>query len=463
MMKQQKKSCIRQHLLSNSAIDIRMSIFRLLCILIISVLSCCFVYADEMYRLRVRPDSSSTLTFRPIHIKGADVGDYVLVINTTDDILKDSLVFDVSRKDVGSIMRNRDAYKVDSAKRRILIAVKPIEKLNEGLASTSQLDTNDKFTLFLITNNSVSAEFLIKFSAFKEKQYCVIVDSPDTELSSEEQPSLTEEDFYNRGLQYYTGEGVEQNYNIALILFERAARSGHAFAQYYLGLIYETGKGGIKKQPFLAREWYRKSAGLGNLNAKAALERLKRGERRPLGISVGYTARQLRTPDGSFPWCGIGDLARSSSPAWTVGLYWAPEFKYGLGIQTGVYADFATCTYDDISLFDCNLSVPLRVQYRYAILSNLSVFVFTGPGFDMGLAYNVDMDGHPEDGFSLYDTADISRFNLTWGIGAGLRWNGLQIMFTSDWGLLNVLKDSKDRVRLNKPFGVSIAYNFKLK
>ena len=271
---------------------------------------------------------------------------------------------------------------------------------------------------------------------------------------------LTPAELFERGMQFYKGDGVEQNYYRAFRFFEGAAAGGHAESMYYIGLLYDYWNKRVQ-----AKKWYERAAEHNIIAAGNALRRLAetQGERRPLGISVGYMARQLRTPDGSFPWCGIGDLARSSSPAWTVGLYWAPEFKYGLGIQTGIYADFASDSYKDISVFDCNVSIPVRVQYRYAILNNFSVFVFTGPGFDMGLAYNVDIDGHPEDGFSLYDTADISRFNLTWGFGAGLRWNGLQIMFTSDWGLLNVLKDSKDRVRLNKPFGVSIAYNFKLK
>lgn len=187
----------------------------------------------------------------------------------------------------------------------------------------------------------------------------------------------------------------------------------------------------------------------------------KHDDRRSFGISVGYAAKQFKNGDGTYPWCYIGDQARSSSPAWAAGVYWAPEFRYGLGIQTGCYFDFASCKYADIKLFDCNLSIPARLQYRYVVLDDFSFFIFVGPSFELSLAYDISI-GNGKENISLYDAGNLSRFNLLLGCGAGLRWKGLQIMFSSDWGLVNILKDGSGYAKLNKPFGLTLSYNFKL-
>lgn len=187
----------------------------------------------------------------------------------------------------------------------------------------------------------------------------------------------------------------------------------------------------------------------------------KHDDRRSFGISVGYAAKQFKNGDRTYPWCYIGDQAKSSSPAWAAGIYWAPEFRYGLGIQTGCYFDFASCKYADIKLFDCNLSIPARLQYRYVVLDDFSFFIFVGPSFELSLAYDISI-GNGKENISLYDAGNLSRFNLLLGCGAGLRWKGLQIMFSSDWGLVNMLKNGSGYAKLNKPFSLTLSYNFKL-
>lgn len=53
------------------------------------------------------------------------------------------------------------------------------------------------------------------------------------------------------------------------------------------------------------------------------------------GLSVGYTAKQLITNDYKGPWVG-GDKYWITSPALKIGLYWAPEFRYGIGGDWGL-------------------------------------------------------------------------------------------------------------------------------
>ena len=55
---------------------------------------------------------------------------------------------------------------------------------------------------------------------------------------------------------------------------ERAARRGNRDAQYALGRMYEHGNG-VARDPVEAFAWYRRAAGAGNAQARAALEQLK--------------------------------------------------------------------------------------------------------------------------------------------------------------------------------------------
>jgi len=209
-----------------------------------------------------------------------------------------------------------------------------------------------------------------------------------------------------------------------------------------------------------------KQAGISGNKLKFNLE--PQGAKRTFGISVGYTNKQMKDSDGEiYPWCYIGDDEnKKSSAALRTGLYWAPEFRYGIGLQTGLYYDMSTSKYneDDYSLSQSehSLSIPLRIQYRYEIIPDLSIFLYTGPSFDISLAMTVKESYMGEtEKYNIYeDDSDINRFNMLWGVGAGVRWKGLQLMLGGDWGLTNIYKDDTWKTKLNKPFSISLTYLF---
>ena len=72
------------------------------------------------------------------------------------------------------------------------------------------------------------------------------------------------------------------------------------------------------------------------------------------------------------------------------------------------------------SLSDHNLSIPLRVQWRYEIVPDWSVFVYTGPSFDIGVGGKIKQSGEAfgesasfEE--SIYDKEyGFRRFNMLW-------------------------------------------------
>jgi len=78
----------------------------------------------------------------------------------------------------------------------------------------------------------------------------------------------------NLGALYYLGNGVIEDYSIAAYWYRKAADAGNVDAMYNLGRMYENGQATGTKDPVRARELYVKAAALGNVEAKAGLDRL---------------------------------------------------------------------------------------------------------------------------------------------------------------------------------------------
>lgn len=71
-------------------------------------------------------------------------------------------------------------------------------------------------------------------------------------------------------VRYEHGEGVEQNYERALLLYCAAARRGHVPAQYQLGWMYANGRGVARHDP-QAAAWFRLAAAKGDAPAQRML------------------------------------------------------------------------------------------------------------------------------------------------------------------------------------------------
>ena len=64
------------------------------------------------------------------------------------------------------------------------------------------------------------------------------------------------------GRMYANGDGVKQDYKLAVLWYEKAAKRSHPAAQNNLGVLYHNGRG-VKKDYKKARKWYEKSAAQG--------------------------------------------------------------------------------------------------------------------------------------------------------------------------------------------------------
>ena len=67
------------------------------------------------------------------------------------------------------------------------------------------------------------------------------------------------EAYYNRGLRYYAGHGVKQDYAEALKWLRLAAEQGYVEAQTFLGVMYANGQG-VGQDYAEAARWYRLAA-----------------------------------------------------------------------------------------------------------------------------------------------------------------------------------------------------------
>ncbi len=66
------------------------------------------------------------------------------------------------------------------------------------------------------------------------------------------------------GAIYYDGDGVRQDLVLARKMFQKAANKGDIRGQAALGMLYEEGLGGLKRNRTTAKEWYGKTCDQGS-------------------------------------------------------------------------------------------------------------------------------------------------------------------------------------------------------
>jgi hypothetical protein len=76
------------------------------------------------------------------------------------------------------------------------------------------------------------------------------------------------------GRRYENGEGVVADVDRAIRLYCKAAKLGHADAQYYLGWLYSRGRG-VKRDDALAAAWFKKAALQSHPQARNLLQLLR--------------------------------------------------------------------------------------------------------------------------------------------------------------------------------------------
>lgn len=108
-------------------------------------------------------------------------------------------------------------------------------------------------------------ELLDKFVATRKLRSC-IEQTQEANAVPEESPDV----LYQRGRDYYEGNGVSESYEEAVKWYRKAAVQGHPVAMYRLGYCYEHGEG-VSQSYEEAVIWYGKAAYEGNMKAMCNL------------------------------------------------------------------------------------------------------------------------------------------------------------------------------------------------
>lgn len=103
------------------------------------------------------------------------------------------------------------------------------------------------------------------------------------------------------GLMYLSGQGLPQNYAMAIRFFEQAAKAGDPQAQLMLGQLYRNGRG-LRMNKRQALIWFQRSAARGNSEAQATLaEMYATGQEVPLDYVGAHMWWNVLAAQGNKP------------------------------------------------------------------------------------------------------------------------------------------------------------------
>ncbi|MDR0954886.1 MAG: PorT family protein [Rikenellaceae bacterium] len=150
----------------------------------------------------------------------------------------------------------------------------------------------------------------------------------------------------------------------------------------------------------------------------------------------------------------------------------------GLSVRPGVNFVYATGKMSGDKLTEMDVYVPIDVKYAYEIDNALGVYAFAGPRFDVGLSSKISggdesykysgdyYTGKYETTYEGQTTTEegegsFNRFDLKFGLGAGVKYNNLSFEVGYDLGLLNRYREASDGYSLKRNrFVLTVGYSF---
>ena len=250
---------------------------------------------------------------------------------------------------------------------------------------------------------------------------------------------------------------------------------------------------------------------IGSANAQLTWNPEPSGDPLPFGITVGFSEKYMTGTNfgGKKVAWAQADAADKMGETVRFGFTYNPEFGYGIGLLTGLYYEWTPSVYNTEPVTNVkiktatnahDLILPLRIQWRYELMENISLFAYTGPSFECGLDYSTQTswfyDGTLEASATSHaysgrwensvnnDLATVispliggittgkgqnenlkayNRFHAFWGVGVGVQLKMFRIAYSADWGLNNINNMSSDadkQIFLNRPVCVTLSYMF---
>ena len=188
-----------------------------------------------------------------------------------------------------------------------------------------------------------------------------------------------------------------------------------------------------------------------------------------VGFSIGYVQKQ---------WCYDFDGTKEKINVFgdgkytngiQVGLRVDPQFKYGFGINTGLYYEYyfdkSKDMYEEGIEYhyrseEHSLYLPVHLKYSLNFSKWFQLAFYAGIGLDCGVSGQMYLrsDGETLNSQTLYDDAlDMKRFNASLEYGAAIRTSRFQLGFTMSKGLINMSGYDDYEVKQDKPINISLS------
>lgn len=185
-----------------------------------------------------------------------------------------------------------------------------------------------------------------------------------------------------------------------------------------------------------------------------------------MGVSVGIGMLRIPIDRRYDRWVDV--------PIYQLGYIFQPEFKYGLGVKTGVNLEFGGMPGYTFSVLDIGMNFPLQCSYRYEWFKGFSTLIYTGPIFDFGMVLKTKLHAQPySDAYNFYSDGGYKGFNCLWGFGIAAQYNGWRFTFDGSVGMVYKYMGEINwgsqysfgpvERYIHKPITLSIAYMFNCK
>ncbi len=179
-------------------------------------------------------------------------------------------------------------------------------------------------------------------------------------------------------------------------------------------------------------------------------------------LEAGYVQNNQRTKNYSYP-----DMFQHGA---RLGVNFDFLLPYHFSMQAGVLYTIAYGTqeqhwrsmtaqtvqteYIDHRILQHDLTIPVRCYYTIPLWRKLSMFFYTGPQMQIGLAQYDYLQNHLSEPtlawlqqqgvrtepYDRYGVGDLRRFNIQYGLGGGFEWDKYRIQAGYDFGLNNLVK-----------------------
>ena len=169
-----------------------------------------------------------------------------------------------------------------------------------------------------------------------------------------------------------------------------------------------------------------------------------------VGLTFSYVSQQYIAYDKEDKYKEKISLIIGNSiytPTFEFGLDILPEFKYGIGIRTGLLFNLGIeRSYYESYFLSFGVNVPLHLSYRYEIVKDFSLFLRMGPTFNFNVGWVKTDDGS--------GNFEGRVFDCLWAINGGLRYKRFQLSVGGEFGM-NSRGDSWYVVHFRKPIILS--------